>query len=224
MAIIGNFTFTECDHTGSDGFIPDYVKGADATHSVAHDLLEHFPGDLPGVEGELMAIGAAVLIRLENGNSYPPNYGDNVASLVYDPLMWALENNRKIKPLVSYKLGDNYSWADDIMRDGANKVHAMLIAESKHLATPIDIPYTKDELSTIVLSWLRKGYRKALGRYSEVDIYSMSTSLFKKVDDLSERIVRSGYMYEGAKVRFVANVRQSTVTAFSDGRNLSDFV
>ncbi|WP_087864472.1 hypothetical protein [Comamonas thiooxydans] len=223
MPIIGNFTFTSCDDNGNSGLVPDFIKGADPAHQVAHDLLDHFPGNLPGVEGELMAIGTVVLMSLENGVANPQNYGSNVAELVLDPLVWAITNNRKISAIPTRRLPDEYSWADEIMQDGSQKAYAVVANELAHRTPFCAIPYTPDELSIIVLSWLRKGYRKALKRYSEVNHYTVAHSLYKKVDKFSERIIRSGMLYDGASIKFVVSVRKMEVNAYLDGRNLADF-
>lgn len=67
--IYRKFVCEEHEAYGGKGWKPTWFGGADPLggQGVAHDILEHFPHDEGGAEGEFMALGAAYYIRGETG-------------------------------------------------------------------------------------------------------------------------------------------------------------
>lgn len=219
MAIISEFIYGTDPETGMVGYRPIWIKGGESTTGVAHDILEHFPNkNLPGVEGELMALGAMLALRIEQGATAQHISSEKeLALLTLATLRWAIENNRTIKTPRTYSLHHVYDWAENVIQGASKLVYDLLIQEEQ--LDPEFMP-ERSTLEAAVVAWLRTGYRKALKRYDGLDLYSIGNRFFNDLDKFSERLDRHENISEGTRITFVVSPRNRTFSAYAHGRRI----
>lgn len=222
--IRGTFVFEEDAETGSEGFKPLWIKGGEPTTSVAHDMLEHFANpNIPGLEGELMAVGAYLALRVETGQvSALTEPANNIIHSLDKLLEWAFDN-RNVTPLKTYRLPDNFVWAENIITDVKSSMVSKLVVicdfeNEKQVEYRNFLEANKDA----VISWIRKGYRQAQRRYSHVDIYSVARLGFVRLNALSERLTRSGYVAIGETAVFSLCLQSLRPYVSVGGQDLTD--
>lgn len=216
MPIVKKFSYTSHPDFDYYGLKPTWIKGGEAATEVAHDMLEHFSSeDIPGVEGELMALGAFVLLRLEQGaeSQYSGSNAEYLGHSLVSIVEWAIQNHKLPIACKSKSLSDDYRWADDTMKEAVQLLPGLL--ESNGMDDSV-IP-SVSELNASVLPWIRCGYRRALLRYSRMDHYFIGTSLFKKLNKFSSELVSSGYLKEGDTVSISVNPRNGMISARING-------
>jgi len=181
------------DEFGSYGWL---IRGAPSTYfpilgmGVAHDILEHQPGDNGTVEEELMALGAALYIR-GNGNYWrgsriPP--GGHLSGELSNDLAFKYGgvDDGIASPGRTYKLEDfAEEWIAQAL-EGTKKefeYHAQYYSNElrEYRAN------TKDYLKKVP-GWLRIGYRKAKRRYSKVAPWDLCT-IFSKIEKDSDKYI-----------------------------------
>lgn len=199
MAISRNFTLTYNDDYGYYGLRPDWIRGADATLAIGHDMLEHIPRETnSGVHWELMALGTSSLLRLENGNTR--NNLTPVENLLYglaEVMDWAL-NNKLPEAKASRRLDDDYSHVDDVFKAAIALLPQYISSEMTHVKAAVP---EANELQARILPWLRKGYRGALKQYDRLDHHYLGTKIFDNLNKLSESLLESQILGEGDRVR-----------------------
>lgn len=129
---------------------------------VAHDILEHFPGGDSSPADEFMALGAALIIRGDQGywhqrTPFNPHPHKHVASdfpEILSHVVWGdmdLADPGRTKPVEDY---------DYLIIDTIKEARRLLNSE-----------YEEDERARYVkllwpaLGWMRRGMRKAMARY-----------------------------------------------------------
>jgi|GEM_PF-2668428 len=221
MAIISTFKFVPNEILGKIGFLPTWIPGADATHYVAHDILEHFPDpQLPGLEGELLALGAALALRIENGilgswHSREKQMANNMG----DVLEWAYDNALAVKPLATRRMSWHFNYVEDIIQAGAVQAVKRVSQYAE------DLPQPEEELLVNLVSWVRCGYRMALKRYDGLNLHRIGGEFFKAINVHAECIAKE---YQkvipiGDEVTFVVSPRRMTVHASWNGHRLLDY-
>ncbi len=211
------FVVEEHEEYGGLGLRPADVPNADPLGgmTVAHDLLEHFPGDDGGVEAEFMALGACYFLRHESG-FVNQQYGGNRDA------------------------ADAFS--GDFMELYRHVAHENFTLLDPGAEAPIECEYTEDALSAIVrkglaltreeiadsigadedeeeelhmfcstqtgeriLGWLRRGYRKATERFADVDAYSLAEVVFKGIETRIDDYLK-GEPMAGTEVEIEVNL------------------
>lgn len=219
MPIIRDFIYKEDEETGLSGLVPVWMPNGNSTTQVAHDVLEHvLPGDHTPIEDELMALGAVLALRIENDaltryRSHADQLAILVANVIQDVERYDLPLPRRCP---SRGLGEEYAWAEDLISQGATK--GIEIArkemdydktfEEEEAAVFADIP----ALRANIVGYLRKGYRKAVRRYANRDLYTVGQVLFKRLNEASEKLVSSEMLEVGDRVRVLVDVRRCDVS------------
>ena len=182
------------DEFGSYGWL---LRGAPSTYfpilgmGVAHDILEHQPGDNGTVEEELMALGAALYIRGNGdywgrgGSKIPP--GDHLASDISNDLAFKYGGVDEgiASPGRTKKLDDFVEeWIAQAV-DGTKKefeYHAQYYSNELEEFHANVADYLKK-----VPGWLRIGYRKAKKRY-KVSPWDLC-EIFSKIEKDSDKYI-----------------------------------
>lgn len=187
-------TFTwKTDENGTDGWIPDSNPSfwASDARIVAHDTLEHFQDDTGDAAGELQALGAVLLGRLQHDSNLTSK--GLASDLTF--LAWQIADQMPTTAKISRKLSDDY--AEEILG------HALQNFRESEEA--IESSITPEQLQH-VLSFIRTGYRRALRRYKNgFRLFSLFHDLQTAVEE-AER--RNRYREHGQ--RLIANVNIST--------------
>lgn len=152
--------------------------------TLAHDMLEHFPRDDGTVEGELMALGAALYVR--DGDSYfsmkgnQGGYEKNVASGAYQLNGYLEEQGRRLlQPLPNDRpLRDRDIEAQ--LAGTAIEMRRVLLAEG------LDSEWANGPSA---LNWLRRGYRKAAKRYRSISPFWMMCA-FQELERETDRVIK----------------------------------
>lgn len=219
MAISRQFEYGEWEATGSMGLRPLWFDGADPTdgRGVAHDMLEHFKEAASPSEGECMATGAFLLLRLQNGQvreyeGSPPAMAGDLLSILMDIAEhgYSLPRTLRSKPL-----------ADDdaesrLQRAVAHAFDSLGTELTSRGGTEEFVLQQLQELTAArpaVVDWVRRGYRKAQRRYRNMDLFSIGEYLFRNIGKLVDKLVRSEILWPGAKVRVSADPRRMHVWA-----------
>lgn len=218
MPIVSKFVF-ETDESGVLGFRPVGIKGGTSTPGVAHDILEHFPDPkLSGVEGELMALGAMLALRIETGAVSPHrSAAEHLALVMTEVVKWCADNCRTVKPLPSKSLHHCYAWAENTIQEAARMVHGFVVRNDRTRKDALPEPQA---LALAVIPWLRLGYRKALRRYDGLNLYTVGNHFFNKVDKFSEKLQTSEILEEGTEVTFLVSPRNGSIKAVAYGQEL----
>jgi hypothetical protein len=159
------FTVEEHEEYGVLGFTPTWYPAGEPLGgvAVAHDILEHFPGDDGSPEGEYQALGACLYIR---GDEYFHRLGktssaaENIAADL--PLIWETLRHRDNRtyvrvcpPVKSLALEE----AEEAIRHFKAELFCY---DDEDYEKPTDADYTA------MIQWIAKGYNKAKRRYPNV--------------------------------------------------------
>lgn len=224
MPITRNFIFEEDDDTGVLGLRPTWLKVANPTTAVAHDMLEHFPpNDLDAVEDEFLALGALFALRIENGSfSRHDTAAGQLANVVFGVLV---DCRREDRDFPSYfktnRLPDEFQWAENTIQLAVPRALEMARRELQAIydsgeyddEDEVERSLLGDEalLAKTLISFLRTGYRKTYRRYQNADLYSVSNDLFKEVDKVSKFLSECEYLAEGDEVQISVDLRRHAV-------------
>jgi len=149
---------------GTLGWQPTWMPEADPLGgmAVAHDVLEHFPGDRGDAQGEFEALGAALWVRGQGHwwATYTPQIytdpGHNLGAEYPDILMHVAYEGHGLEPpkaLGSRPLdAEVEEWISEAWRTGRDGLEA-------------GDPLFEPELEPIVRQLVRRGYRRARRRY-----------------------------------------------------------
>lgn len=221
MPIIRDFIYQEDEESGLLGLLPTWMPKANTTTAIAHDVLEHFfPRELTAAEDELVALGALLALRIENGvfhNYY--TYAEQLAQTVSSVLTDIDRDSLPVpRPCPSRRLSDDYRWADDLILEAVPKS----IAAARRELSDAEEPWVLADTSALeqaIVGYLRKGYRKAVRRFASADLYTIGASLFKKLDACSKKLVDSDMLREGDRVRVMVDPRRGQVWFKVNGRS-----
>lgn len=201
------FEVAEHEDFGTKGFRPTWYPQGDPLGGmgVAHDILEHFPKDDGGAEGEFMALGASLFIRGESGyfqrNGRVHSAEENLASDF--PEIWnhmVYEDRRThVKPCGSVRDEDLMERCREIVRLGVRELR-----EREHDQIP------DREARERMARWFAKGYKKAERRYRQHGAYAMAYQLFSPIEEQAERCLK--YADEGMVLTVCVNVKRLNVS------------
>jgi hypothetical protein len=221
--IQGRFICEEHEEYGGLGLRPLAMPNADPLPgmTVAHDLLEHFPGDDGGVEAEFMALGACYFLRHESG--------------------W-VANKRAGMGFESRDASDDFS--GDFMDLYRHVAHENFSLTDPGTELPIECEHTEEMLASIVrkglaltreeladacdddseelhmfcstqtgeriLGWLRRGYRKATERFEGHDAYTLAESVFGEIETRLDNWLKSAE--EGTEIEVTIDLDNYSVS------------
>ena len=185
------YTFDAAEHAeyGTIGFRPTWYKAGDPLSgmAVAHDILEHFPGDDGRAEGEYMALGAALWIRGEGGywsnSMYSPE--EQIAS-DFD-MIWGIQPH--VRPC-------------GVAHDAALMARCRTAARlgRKNMRSNgrevSEVPTAAD--CERIARWLAKGYQRARRRYGRRGACQVAWDLFKPIEEAAERALK--YAEQGMRL------------------------
>ncbi len=220
MPIIRDFVYQEDDDTGLLGLLPTWMPNANTTTAIAHDVLEHFGStQLSPVEDELVALGALLALRIENGvfNSRLSDV-DQLAAVVASTLTDIDRDDLDPpRPCATRPLSDLFDCAEEVIQAASTKALEMARRELEDYS---NTPFTHDavELRETVVGYLRRGYRKAMKRFEDCDLYTVGHSLFQRLNKASEELVRSEMLQVGDRVRVLVDARRSAVSFKVNGQ------
>jgi hypothetical protein len=187
------FTVAEHEEFGSLGFKPSWYPHGDPLGgmAVAHDILEHFPNDDGGAEGEFLALGAALYIRGEtgyfqrHGNVNPPEVH---LSAEFD-MIWRAHTERDgrsdIREVSRVRNTELLDTCRKIVRLGVKNLE-------ENGVEPEDLP--NHGTRELIARWLAKGYVKAARRYRKLDQHTLSY-VFGKIEEAADKALK--YADEG---------------------------
>lgn len=211
MAITRIFIHREWDQTGTRGLKPTWFEGADPTRGrgVAHDMLEHFKRDPGPLEGECMALGSFLLLRLNNGfgsnslASISP-LGNDVLGLLYAIAEKGYDVPRLVK---TRPLEEHF---EQEVQKAFTQGYGSLEDALENLDEGVRGAYRERILAARepMMSFVRTGFRKALRRYNGCDLYAVGVNLFGKVEKMIDKLLGSETLWEGAKVRVSIDARR----------------
>lgn len=224
MRITRRFRYAEDPESGLKGLLPVWLPQANPTLEVAHDMLEHgVDRDKSAVEGELMALGAVLALRIENDAlgsgsalSHERQLGGLVLQVLEDIDRYDLAVPRACR---SRPLDSCYDWANELI-DAAvpaafkDRQEELTKYEKQEPTAWLKDPQSRDT----VKAWLRKGYRRALRRYDGLDLYTLGACTFKRLDEFSRRMASSEMLAQGDVVSLSVNVRTLALSARVNGR------
>lgn len=168
MAITRMFEFKEWEVTGVDGLKAMWMENADPTSAfgATHDILEHLVDNMGGAEGECMALGAMLWGRGDAGSL--DNFSRSLAEILAGDLMQIIlritDGDETMKsPGHATRPVDSHF--DNAMISGIVKAQILAMREREYTEAEFDRLTEGFDLSVRMLSWLRKGYRKAQAIY-----------------------------------------------------------
>lgn len=230
------FTIQKDEDYGIIGLKPSWIPISNAGTGtlIAHDMFEHSAtAKFGAAEEELMALGAAHLIRGENGflirNNKQTNesvFSNDIYSILYD-----LGNNERSRLLSRCEktLPLKNDEAERVFEEAARLGIDQTVEEWEYLenieedtpkdsiiGTMLDGDYSTQSLKCTIVDWMRLGYRKATKRYAGVDLYDLARiykEIGKEVDDIFSDST------EGDEVRISVNMQNMNFTV----RNLNRY-
>lgn len=222
MPIVRDFIYETWDETGLKGLRPTWFDNADpaAGTGVAHDILEHFSSATTVLEGESEAVGAFLLLRLANGWNYrsgafPRSEAEILSRDVETMLEGAVNDGLPLPEAApSRRLADEEM--DRFIVEGVRKaVRGEEALRSLMVNCDVDEEEAKAVLTAQTeqgfITWLRRGYRRAVRRYAGCDTYMVGISLFARIGKVASNLIESESLWEGAKVRISVSPRRGEV-------------
>lgn len=231
MRVHRNFVFETDADSGVAGFRPRWMKAANATTGVAHDMLEHFGrSDLSAFEDELLALGSVLALRIESDvfSRYKPQLNqlaDLLANVVVDAIEAEMDAPR---PAATRPLGQELAWADELII-AATAMALRQVPEMGNWDKDESQAFAQDcpesvrarlqdpALAAALIGWLRRGYRKAHARYARQDLYTVGSLSFKKLNEFSEKACRSEQLVEGDQVGISIDLRCGDISIRVNG-------
>lgn len=209
-----NFTFCTDEGSGFQGLRPDWMPNADPTNGQGcmHDMLEHFQSQTSALEGECEALGALLYLRLENGwtasrlTMRSENWkvlGAELSACLVDGVQdeLVMPSMLRTTPLAA--------GSEDTLQlalDEAFRVALIDLAERG--AELASLSLNQNPLREAFAGWVRRGYRRAVRRYADVDTYWVSQGLYPKVGKALNKLIESEALAEGDKVGISLNLRE----------------
>lgn len=177
------YTFEVAQHEdhGTLGYKPSWYPAGDPLGgmAVAHDILEHFPGDDGSPEGEYEALGAALFVRADLFRNGTPE--ENIAADLGE--VWGVLLNREDRSFVR---------PCGLSRDTAILEQARL-AVSHWLREWMtgDTDHKPDaETQERVARWIAKGYQRAKVRYRKQGASYIAWQLFQPIQEQADRALK----------------------------------
>lgn len=163
---------------GTLGFKPLWYPGDPLSGmAVAHDILEHFPGDTGSREEELEALGVALLLRGDTryfnrlpGRNYTPE--ENLSTDMYQVLSYSSVPIRSVPKV----------------RDPELLIRCRRVL--KHAKENDGEDKFSEHDSEMMARWLARGYMRGKNRYRRVDLHTVAYHIFKGIEEEADRLLK----------------------------------
>lgn len=218
MPIVREFEYKRDEYGGFTGLCPAWFANATPTigSGCAHDVLEHFKTQKNALSGECEAVGAIIALRLENAGlgDISASISSNLVAMFNDYLVGGLElpEKRASKPLAHRRI-------DLAIVEGVNKAWKML----EVIDAPDALPDMFEQLKAPgvqqnFIGWIRRGYRRALLRYSAIDRYIVGFDLFNAIAQKLDALVDSRLLWMHARVQVCVHLalEQVNINVFDE--------
>lgn len=218
------FVYEEGEESGLIGLRPLWMRKADPTTAVAHDVLEHFSGNeqLSATEDELLALGALLALRIENGlfNQYY-HYDHQLAQVVYSVLSdLELSDEAVPRALPLKPLHSDFEWAQGAIRAALPQALKQLAGEHEDSGV-LRVLEECPDLAQRVEQWIRTGYQRTWQRFDGVDLYWLGGTFYRRLDEVSRKLVSSEMLSFGDRVQFVVNAQEQYIGLRVNGQSLA---
>lgn len=216
-----HFILEEHAEYGSIGLRPLDMPHADPLGgmAVAHDLLEHFPGDDGGVEAELQALGASLYVRdLDHYYLQRPSHRSDAAENIASdfPELWnhVWEGFSLEVPAKGRRGLECYEAEDAIQRAVAKGCRYIYDSNGETVSA---------ESRKAMIRWMRIGYRRAQRRFKGV-MRDELVWMFTEIERRAQRVIdQCGKMFqEGETIRVTVDIRRCNVLLWSHGLDSED--
>lgn len=204
MTIERTFVCERHDEWGTLGWRPEFMPGDPyPAMAVAHDVLEHLPGDDGGAEAEFSALGAAVYVRGETGwfySTFPGNVNSaeqHISSDFRDIMQRVRSGEQTLRAPRRTCSCDADSMIETVIRLG-----------SKNMVSEGDAPIPESQRK-LIRGWMRIGYRSAARRYRVAGQHG-SAYLFTTIMEGAARALKMAD--EGCKLLVSVNLRRGSAT------------
>lgn len=208
-----NFTFCTDHERGTEGLRADWMPNADPVggQGCMHDMLEHFQAQSSALEGECEALGALLYLRLENGwtssqRTVRPENWKVLANELSTCLLDAVALEIKLPSLL--RTMPLASSSEKTLQATLDEAFRVAHSELDYHGDDGRSLLPEDELREAFAGWIRRGYRRAVRRFTDVDTYSVSNRLFPKVSKALDKLIESECLKEGDRVGVSLNLRE----------------
>lgn len=219
--ITGEFVCETHPEWGTLGLRPAWMPHADPMPgmAVAHDLLEHSPGDDGGIEAELQALGASFFIR--GYTDYHASKGqaitDHAAHVAAD--FGELFRHFRDEGFTLLDPGEVDPLSDScIDGDLARAIHegCAEIAEENERYEDEDEDglleaFCSTESQDRMLGWMRKGYAGAIERFEDACPHDLVDEVFLSIETRIDEWLGKGAA-EGMRVFIAINIDELTAS------------
>lgn len=208
-----NFTFSTDHERGTQGLRAEWMPNADPVggQGCMHDMLEHFPTQTSALEGECEALGALLYLRLENGwistrrAERPENWkvlGNELSTCLLDAVARELELPSLLRtaPLAAS--------SEESLQAALNEAFRIAHSELDYRGDDGKALLPEGNLREAFAGWVRRGYRRAVRRFTDVDTYSVSSHLFPRVSKALDKLIDSECLEEGDRIGVSLNLRE----------------
>lgn len=172
MKINKTFTYTTSDARDNSGWVPNWIKGFDATagFGLAHDVLEHNHSPIASVENECIALGTLLWGRGQAG--YWENYMGKRGN-------WTFHEN-VIGDVVEFLSKADYCsparkrrfQLDDWIEEELDLTHKAVVEQWNSYKYDSEKQWSPEriaELARNAISWMHYGFRVADRRYASIN-------------------------------------------------------
>ena len=171
--------------------------------AVAHDMLEHPPGDTGEVSEELMAFGASLVTRYLGGywSHQTGNVEENWDSDVSNILQYVENKGNALQAPQGNK--GKVKLSDESLEE--------ICVNAGKLMSVANEDWGRDSGlgdAEVITRWLRLGYRNALKRYSDIDTYTLC-GLFKEIEKKADNFLEHAYI--GQEVEITIDTKKCQV-------------
>lgn len=218
--ITGRFICEEHPEFGSLGLRPLAMPEADALPgmTVAHDLLEHFPGDDGSVEAEFMALGASYWLRCESGfnesrSRVNRDQAENIAAdfpELYRHIRdegFTLTDPGHVEPIED----ENTDAAlRRCARMGVDETAQEETYNTDEEPDEVLVAFCSDQSVERITGWLRKGYIRATERFDGHDAFTLAEEVFGTIEKRLDDWLKMGH--EGTEVEITIDLENYNVS------------
>lgn len=190
MSFIRKFKWGPDEEFGGEGWIPTWIENANAVgmgFTLAHDSLEHFPNCINGFEGEMLAFGQMLFVRIESGYAYKGRqYVSPEDSMSYDIANfinnWWFDGCEDPGPVPECSEGMPDETFDEIARKGVlywvTEYQRDMLSETINTYREIG----GKQLAPRIAGWMRLGYMRARRRFEKYGLNCWHASeLFRSI-------------------------------------------
>lgn len=224
------FVYEEDQDTGITGLRPLWMPHANATTMVAHDILEHFSGNeqLSAAEDELLALGALLALRIENG-LFNGHYSDcdQLANVVLGVLsdLESSENEEAPRAIAMQRKTSENCWALELIDKACDKALELTRGGRLDSASPqLWLESSCPDLMQRVKAWVAQGYARTWQRFYGVDLYTVGGQFYNQLNRMSRKLVDSDVLQEGDKVDFWVSAHKADIQIRCNGSPIEELL